>query len=93
MAIPKIKATYSLDVETAETLEDLARRWNVTKSEALRRAIHLAKGQALPRIDPLRALEELQEKLNLSTSKARRWEKMTREERLSSSEHLESTKR
>jgi hypothetical protein len=90
MAIPKIKATYSLDVETVETLEDLARRWNVTKSEALRRAIRAAKGQVPARTDAIKALEELQEKLNLSTSKARGWEKITREERQSSSERLES---
>ena len=90
MAIPKIKATYSLDVETVETLEDLARRWNVTKSEALRRAIRAATAQVPPRTDAIRALEELQEKLSLSTSKARRWEKMTRNERRSSSERLES---
>ena len=38
MAIPKIKATYSLDVETVRMLVHMARRWGVSKSEALRRA-------------------------------------------------------
>ena len=44
MAIPKIKSTYSLDVETVRTLESLARRWDVSKSEVLRRAIRSAAG-------------------------------------------------
>ena len=42
MAIPKIKSTYSLDVETVRTLESLARRWNVSKTEVVRRAIRAA---------------------------------------------------
>ena len=42
MAIPKIKSTYSLDVETVRTLESLARSWNVPKTEVLRRAIRAA---------------------------------------------------
>ena len=36
MAKMTIKSTYTMDVETVRTLEDLARRWNVPKSEALR---------------------------------------------------------
>ena len=39
MATPTIKSTYSLDVESVRALDDLARRWQVSKSEALRRAI------------------------------------------------------
>lgn len=35
MATMTIKSTYSLDVGTVRTLEELARRWNVSKSEAL----------------------------------------------------------
>ena len=42
MAITTIKSTYSLDVETVRMLESLARRWNVSKSEVLRRAIRSA---------------------------------------------------
>ena len=38
MAVTTIKSTYSLDVETVRTLETLACRWNVSKSEVLRRA-------------------------------------------------------
>ena len=45
MAVTTIKSTYSLDVETVRTLESLARRWNVSKSEVLRRAIRAAAGE------------------------------------------------
>ena len=37
-----IKSTYSLDVESVRVLEALAQRWNVSKSEVLRRAIRIA---------------------------------------------------
>ena len=42
MAIMTIKSTYSLDVESVRVLEALAQRWNVSKSEVLRRAIRIA---------------------------------------------------
>src|SRR5437870_291443 len=45
MAITTIKSTYALDVATVRALEGLARRWNVSKSEALRRAVRVASGQ------------------------------------------------
>jgi hypothetical protein len=42
MASVTVKSTFSLDVETAERLERLARAWGVSKSEVLRRAIRAA---------------------------------------------------
>jgi hypothetical protein len=39
MTIPRIKGSYSLDATTVAMLERLAYRWDVSKSEALRRAI------------------------------------------------------
>lgn len=42
MAITTIKSTYSLDVDSVRTLESLARRWNVSKSEVIRRALRTA---------------------------------------------------
>lgn len=57
-----IKSTFSLDVGTVGTLEGLARRWNVSKSEALRRAICSEAERQPSRADPrsrtLRALQE-----------------------------------
>ncbi len=57
-----IKSTYSLDVGTVRTLEGLARRWNVSRSEALRRAIRgeaeRQPSRADARLQALRALQE-----------------------------------
>ena len=69
-----IKSTYSLDPETVEALEEMARRWRVSKSEALRRAIRAAARKVSPEgNDALKALDELQESLALISAKARAW--------------------
>lgn len=89
MAIPRIKATYSLDPETVKLLERLARRWNTSKSEALRRAIRAAAaaqdkgaGRANAR---LRALDRLQDSLALTESVAAAWGRHVRAERRAAS--------
>ncbi|WP_428276828.1 ribbon-helix-helix protein, CopG family [Candidatus Palauibacter sp.] len=61
MATTSIKSTYSLDVESVRTLEALARRWNISKSEVLRRAIKTAAAEDAAREEgPLGALDRLQ---------------------------------
>lgn len=91
MAVTSVKATYSLDVETVGKLEELARRWNVSKSEALRRAIRAAAKLTPPQAEvAIRALDELQLSLDMNTECARKWEKTTRVERRASSRRLES---
>lgn len=90
MAIPKIKGTYSLDVETVRRLEEVARRWGVSKSEALRRAIDSAAGQqdvSAPR--PLAVFRELTRSLALTEEQARDWVASVRSERKASSRRLE----
>ena len=85
MAIPMIKGTYSLDVETVRDLEQMASHWGVSKSEALRRAIRTT-AQTLPSAaSPLDALDELQRALNLSPAKAQAWSRRVRTERRASS--------
>ena len=42
MAITTVKSTYSLDVDSVRTLKALAERWNVSKSEVIRRALRIA---------------------------------------------------
>jgi uncharacterized protein involved in propanediol utilization len=65
MAIPKLKATYSLDAQTMRVLERVAARWGVSKSEALRRAIRAsvtlpqASGPAAATLDTLQKLSGL----------------------------------
>ena len=64
MAIMTIKSTYSLDVESVRVLEALARRWRVSKSEVLRRAIRIAAAGEEPGEDvSLGALDRLQTSL------------------------------
>jgi hypothetical protein len=89
-----IKATYALDPETTKALEEMARRWSVSKSEALRRAIRAAaeRDRSAPD-DGIRALDRLQKSLALTVDRARRWETSARVERGSSSRRLERRRR
>jgi hypothetical protein len=82
MATPRVKSTYSLDLETVQALDDLARRWGVPKSEALRRAIRAAadaEGGVMG--GPLAALDALQASARLSPAKANTWARQVRTER------------
>lgn len=86
MAIMTIKSTYSFDPETHRTLEELARRWQVSRSEALRRAIRMAAREAIPPgEDAVSALEQLQQSLGLAPEAASRWEEQVRAERATAS--------
>jgi hypothetical protein len=84
MAIPKIKATYSLDAETVRLLERLARKWEVSKSEALRRVIRGAASEA-PANQATAALDRLQQSLGLTEAVAGAWARHARAERRASS--------
>ena len=74
MAITTIKTTYALDVRTVKELDDLASQWEVSKSEALRRAIHKAASRELSgKRKAFQALEQLQQSLKLPERKADIW--------------------
>lgn len=88
MAIASIKATYTMDVETKRTLDRLAERWDVSRSEALRRAIRQAAG-ASAAASRLEALDALQRQLQLTPAAAARWGKAQRAERRRSSSRAE----
>ena len=91
MATQTIKTTYALDVETVRALEELARRWNVSKSEALRRAIR-ASASPKPSTEPpasIQALDRLQRALRLKTPDAERWAGAARAERRATSRRRE----
>ena len=82
MARTSIKATYSLDPETVRILDQVSRRWGVSKSEALRRAI-LASAK-LPGDNAnarLAALDRAQKTLGLSADAAGKWVRQVRAER------------
>jgi len=94
MATPMIKSTYTLDPETVATLEELAGRWRVSKSEALRRTIRAAAARDLGENPPaIVALDRLQRSLELTRAKARRWATGARAERRSASRKRESRKK
>jgi len=90
MASITIKATYSLDPETVHRLEEIAERWKVSKSEALRRAIRSA-SEDLPSRGQrgIDALDRLQKALGLSRDAAERWAKAARRERRDASRKRE----
>ena len=73
MATMTIKSTYSLDVESVRALEDLARRWRVSKSEALRRAIRSEASRQPARGDALAALDQLQASLRSRNVDLEQW--------------------
>ena len=81
MANPTIKATYTLDVETLRVLERAAKRWGVSKSEALRRAIRATASIAAEPETPLAALDELQSAAGLTPAAASAWSREARTER------------
>ena len=76
-----VRATYALDPETVQTLESLAQRWNVSKSEALRRAIRAAGAVRPAPADALHTLDALQRSLTLTATGAARWARQARAER------------
>ena len=82
MATPTIRSTYVMDPGTVEALDRIARRWRVSKSEALRRAIRAAAEQEPAESgEALRALDELQRLLKLTAARTRSWRQMARRER------------
>ena len=85
MATPTVKSTYALDLQTVRALERLAKRWAVSKSEALRRAIRAASADAGGRNDALEAWHALQRSMKLTPSRAAAWTRQVRSERRASS--------
>jgi Ribbon-helix-helix protein, copG family len=79
MATPTVKSTYVMDLETAETLDRLAREWQVSKSEALRRAIRSAAAGDAP--DRVTLFHNLQQSAGVTREKAARWVASVRAER------------
>lgn len=92
MALPTVKTTYSIDLETKNALDRLAARWDVSKSEALRRAIRQAAGASRV-TDRLAALDTLQGRAGLTRAKAAQWNDTVREERRSTNRSSKSVKR
>jgi hypothetical protein len=80
MATPRIKTTYSLPVETVASLDRLASRWGVSRSEALVRAVASVDDGESP-TDALAALEAWQSAVALDAAGARAWQAAVADER------------
>lgn len=80
MPAPVATSTYTVDRRTAQELEQVSRAWDVSRSEAFRRAVQRAYAE-LPRSPTktaLDAFDELQASLELSPEAARAWERSVR---------------
>ncbi len=80
MALPSVKTTYTIDLATKDALDRLAARWDVSKSEALRRAIRQAAGASRV-TDRLAALDALQGRARMTRDQVARWSDTIRDER------------
>jgi hypothetical protein len=76
-----VRSTYALDPETIRRLEEVARRWGVSKSEALRRAIRSAATSGTPERQKMESLKKLQASLGLTRQSADAWIEDVRRER------------
>jgi metal-responsive CopG/Arc/MetJ family transcriptional regulator len=94
MATSMVRSTYALDLDTVRTLDRLAERWRVSKSEALRRAVRHAAEQAAPKGQrALEALGALQRSLKLTRTKADAWARAAQSERRASAARREGRAR
>ena len=77
MAIPKIKATYTLDEPTVRRLEELARKWETSKSDALSRLINrgASDDEDADVKRKLDALDEYQRIMNLTPEQVEQWQR------------------
>ena len=82
---PRIKATYSLDPATVRLLERVSKRWGVSKSEALRRAIHASAAEKELSNEKLGVLDLAQREAELTPARATAWKKRVRAERRAAS--------
>ena len=90
MAITTIKSTYSLDLNSVRTLEALAERWDVSKSEVIRRALRIAlvAGDDTDGSVALEALTRLQESVRERGVDLGQWEQDLTAERAAAGRRL-----
>jgi hypothetical protein len=89
-----IKSTYALGVETVRKLDRVAARWQVSKSEVLRRAIDVvARDQLAETPSRFQALDELQMSMKLTKQRTDNWSREFHAERGQTSARHEWRKR
>lgn len=80
-----VRTSVSLDTDTLANLDNLAKRWSVSKAEVMRRAIRKVKTEADAedqRPSPLQALEWLQNGEGLSVAEGAEFKASIEAERL-----------
>ena len=75
------KATYSLDSETLDKLNRLSHRWQVSKTEALRRAVQRAAEAVPSREERIAALQSLQRWAKVKRIDLEKWKRMIKDGR------------
>jgi DNA repair photolyase len=76
------KGTYSLDPGSLEKLNRLSRRWQVSKTEVLRRALSQAAEKAAPSpVERVAALRTLQRWAKEKRIDLKKWQKMIKDGR------------
>jgi hypothetical protein len=94
MAMTTVKSTYSLDLDSVQALDEIAQRWKVSKSEALRRAIRTTRvSMAEEEGGAIEALDRLQEIMRVTPRAAREWARRSRQERRAGSSRREVGRR
>ena len=73
------RATYTLDDATLERVDSLSKRWGVSRSEAIRRAV--AAASVGPNRNGLSALRAVQGRLALTKGRAEQWAREVAKER------------
>ena len=92
MATMYIRSTFALDEPTTEGLARLAKKWGVSKSEALRRAVARAQEQPGPGgpMTPQEALQALARRPAIGRSEARGWRAENARARRESEDHADT---
>jgi hypothetical protein len=86
-----VKSTYVLDLESVDALGRLARDWQVSKSEVLRRVLKNAVASPAP--DRVALFRQMQKAAGVSAAKADRWVAAVRAERRASTLRPEGKRR
>ncbi len=75
MATMTIRTTFALDVSTESSIQRLAKLWNISKAEVVRRSVAAAEQTAITEAkpSPLEALNWLQSNSSLTESEAQKW--------------------
>jgi predicted transcriptional regulator len=82
MAAMSVRTTFALDVATEKSIQRLAKLWNLSKAEVVRRSVAQAESTAAEqaRPSPLEALKWLQSNGKLTEAEAQAWSSESKRE-------------